>query len=173
MRAVSLRADAWADYFRAIRRECGPVLAIVSLAPDRGGADQSGRSVERTLRAIRYDPGRDVLELSVGGVAGRGPALRYFISAPREILVKESPASTVILIEDAGRHRTAVGLRRVGVGRDRGGAVNPMDLALDMPQVAGTHFVDRVTWRTSCPRRRPVARRTCRTYMRGMRRGTI
>jgi len=173
VRTVPLQADAWADYFSAVRRECGQVLASVTLRLDSIDRNGASAAVERALRSIRYDPNRDVLELSVGGFADRGPALRYFISVPRQVVVQETPEETVILIEDARGERTAIALRRVSIAPHPAPASKPVDVAVDLPRAASTHFVDRTTWRVICPRRRPVARRTCRTYMRGGRRGTI
>ncbi len=171
-RTVPLHADAWADYFSAVRRECAQVLASVTLRLDSSDRNGASTAVERALRSIRYDPNRDVLELSVGGFADRGPALRYFISVPRQVVVQESPEETVILIEDARGERTAIALRRAAAPKPAR-ASKPVDAAVDLPRAASTHFVDRTTWRVICPRRRPVTRRTCRTYIRGGRRGTI
>lgn len=173
VRTVPLHADAWADYFRAVRRECERVFASVTLRLDSIDRNGASAAVERALRSIRYDPNRDVLELSVGGFADRGPALRYFISVPRQVVVHESPEQTLILIEDSRRERTAIALRRAGIKPDPTSASKPVDVAVDLPRAASTHFVDRTTWRLTCPHRRPMARRTCRTYMRGGRRGTI
>jgi hypothetical protein len=172
MTAVSLQSDTWADYFRAIRRECGQVLAVVTLQPPRSDRDGASATLERTLRAIRYDPRRGVLELSVGGVAGRGPALRYFISSPRRIVVEESAQSTGILIEDAGGQRTTIALRRLSVAP--GSSLDPMSAGFALGPSLGPEqpFGERTASRSICPHSRPAAPRACRTYLRGPRRGT-
>jgi len=110
--AVPLEAGAWTDYFRDIGRDCGRLIATVTLLPD--DRDGHGAGAGRTLRTIRYDRDRDALELGVGGGAGLGPALRYFIAAPRRIVIAESRGVIGLVIEDSSGDRTAVELRRVG-----------------------------------------------------------
>jgi hypothetical protein len=116
MGVVSLPGGAWVGYLRSIALEPGRMLATVTLLPGHGDHDGEGRhngaAEARPLRSIRYDPANDVLELGVGGHAD-GPALRYFISAPRQIEVEESPEATGIVIQDATGGRTAIALRAV------------------------------------------------------------
>jgi hypothetical protein len=172
MKAVPLQSDKWADYFLAIRCECGPVLAMVSLQPDRSDSQRAGAVVERTLRAIRYDTRRDVLELSAGGAAGRGPALRYFICTPRQILVEEAPGTTGILIEDASGQRTEIGLRRVSV--TRAPSLDPMlmSLAQGAPRPFAQRCGEHTARRSICAHSRPAPSCRRQTYARGTRRGT-
>ncbi len=114
MCAVALEADVWTNYFQALTRDGGEILATVTLLPEQDTTDAS--QAGRRLRAISYDADRDVLELGVGGDTDDSPALRFFISAPRRITVEESRGEKGIVIEDAGGARTAIGLRSVGEG---------------------------------------------------------
>jgi hypothetical protein len=170
-RAVSLPSDAWSDYFRGIPRECGQVLAMVTLQTPRSGRDGVAATIERTLRAIRYDPRRDVLELSVGGAGGRGPSLRYFVSTPRQIVVEESPRCTEILIEDAGGQLTTIALRRTSLAPGPALDPLPMGFAADPPPGLEQGHGDRAARRAVCPHGRRGAQCLCRTYLRGPRRG--
>jgi hypothetical protein len=172
MNGVSLQTGAWAEYFSAIARQRGRVLVTVTRQPRANGRTQASVVTERRLRAIRYDPDGDVLELSLGGVASRSPALRCFISTPRRIVVYHSQDGTSILIEDARGQGTVVVLRRAAPGPDDLSAgPQPIESGGDAARIAATHFVDRSDWRLTCPRRRPIARSTCRSYIRRKRRG--
>jgi hypothetical protein len=172
MRSFSLQTDTWAGYFRAISLERGRLFATVTLQPRGSTGRRGGVVAERALRSIRYEPSRDVLELGLGGGADSGPALRCFISTPRQIVVEESHDATAIVIDDARAQRTVIGLRRMPVGIEASFPMASTEAVSDSAPVAHTHFVDRVTWRLTCPTRRPLARRTCRTYLRDTRRGT-
>jgi hypothetical protein len=118
MEAVSIPTGVWADYFRSIELHHRHVLVTVTPLPDRLDGEDHGAPVGRRLRSIRYDPERDIVELGVGGGAQRGPALRYFIAAPRLILVEPAGDTTEIVIEGAHGERTAIGLRHIA--RQRG-----------------------------------------------------
>jgi hypothetical protein len=109
----ALDSDAWMDYFESIAAHDGPLLASVRLLPSRGGPG-SPETAPRTqaLRAMRYQRERDVLEVATGGTPTH-PALRYFISGPRRILIEESEAAREIVVEDSTRRRTAISVRTV------------------------------------------------------------
>lgn len=170
MSPVFLHADEWAEYFDAIPLTRERVLATVKLQPlqDTRGV---GVAVERRLRAIRHDYDRDLLELGLDGGVGRGPALRCFIDAPRRIVVEESNHARVLLIEDACGQCTVICLRRSdSLSRS---SPSPRSIeAYDHSRTAATHFVDRASWRVTCPQLRPLPRRTCRSYVRDTRRGS-
>jgi hypothetical protein len=172
MEAVFLHADRWAEYFRGVPLDRGRVLAIVARDPHSGNLLRVARAAtDSTLRAIRYDPDRDVVELGVGGAVGLGPALRYSISAPRRIVVEESPQATRILIEDAAGMRTTIALSRMSVTRDPSPDPMPMGFALGLPSQPDRPIGERTARRSVCPQSRPGAACARRTQLRRPRRG--
>jgi hypothetical protein len=106
-RVFTLDIDTWSEYFDSISVE-RYLLASVRLLP----ADDAGpQPLEgKRLRAICYDREQDVLQVGVGGTAQQ-PALRYFISAPRNIVIEESDDGQTIVVDDSRRSRTAISVR--------------------------------------------------------------
>ena len=105
----ALDTDAWTAYFASIDVDRG-ALASVSLLSGRGRGGGGHSPQSRTLRGIRYDRDHDLLQVGVGGTAQR-PALRYFIRAPRRIVVEESADGREIAVYDAERAWTAITVR--------------------------------------------------------------
>jgi hypothetical protein len=106
MQTLDLEPHSWEDYFTVLGS--GRFLATVQRL--NGGSHADGEMLTcQPLRAIAYDPGKDVIELAVGGKAAH-PALRYFVSEPRKITVTESNGARAILVDDAGGVQTFIGL---------------------------------------------------------------
>jgi len=72
----------------------------------------AGRDPGLPLCAIGYDPGQDLLEIAVG--PARPPALRYFVTSPSSIVLREAGDELAIEVEDAGGARTFVSIGRGG-----------------------------------------------------------
>lgn len=107
----SLDNDAWVDYFASIGPHDGPLLASVTLLPSRRNRGARGaRARVDALRAMRYERERDVLQVATGGTP-KEPALRYFITGPRRIVIEESDGAREIVVEDSTRRRTAISVR--------------------------------------------------------------
>ncbi len=107
----SLDSDAWVDYFASIGPHDGPLLASVRLLPGRRDRGARGAIARMdALRAMRYERERDVLQVATGGTP-KQPALRYFITAPRRIVIEESDGAREIVVEDSTRRRTAISVR--------------------------------------------------------------
>jgi hypothetical protein len=101
------------DYFESIGAHDGPLLASVRLLPSRANPETRGALPRaQALRAMRYERERDVLEIATGGTP-TNPALRYFITGPRRILIEESEGTREIVVEDSTRRRTAISVRTV------------------------------------------------------------
>ena len=105
-----LHSEVWPDFFRGIELATTGTLATVCVL-DAQGETRYTRSPARTLRAIHYDAERDVVELGVGGESNCGPALRYFISSPRRIIVEDASLESRVVIEDERGQLTAIALR--------------------------------------------------------------
>ena len=104
----ALESDAWMDYFESIGAHEGPLLASVRLLPSRGNPGTRGVIPRaQALRAMRYERERNVLEIATGGTPTQ-PALRYFITGPRRILIEESEGAREIVVEDSTRMLTAI-----------------------------------------------------------------
>jgi hypothetical protein len=99
------------DYFESIGAHAGPLLASVRLLPSKGNPVAQGAIPRaQALRAMRYERERDMLEIATGGTPTQ-PALRYFITRPRRILIEESEGAREIVVEDSHRRRTAISVR--------------------------------------------------------------
>ena len=96
----------WLEYFDSLAFADDDVLVTVAVI--------RGRSVERpaarTLKAIGYDPGSNVLEIVADGCIPGEATLRYFIAAARRIEITRSDGTGTILVEDASRMRTLISL---------------------------------------------------------------
>jgi hypothetical protein len=103
-----LHSEVWSEFFHQLERCCADSMATVDFQA-RGGERQASRK-RRRLRAIRYDGGRDVVELSAGGEGDLGPAVRYFIRSPRRITVEEASDGSRILIEDGSHGVTEIAI---------------------------------------------------------------
>lgn len=103
-----LEPHEWRKYFHAIAIDSDGVLATVAVIAAR--ADSSQDLPQRPLRDIGYDRSDDVLEVAVGGIVASSATLRYFVSAPRTILVAESDHERAILVDDESGIRTLIRL---------------------------------------------------------------
>jgi len=111
MREVEVGRPDWQGYFAKLASEDVGAGASVQVLP----APEPARRVPPPgwmLHGCSYDPGIELLELSLALAGSAGPGLRFFISRPRCVLVRESPAERSILILDANATRTLVCLRR-------------------------------------------------------------
>jgi hypothetical protein len=100
--------DRWCEYFDSLFLEGDHLLAAVALP----GEDHDGDAYEprRPLHAIRYDPRSDEIEVAVGIGVGPRAALRYFVSAPRSIVVDELDDAKVLRIVDVSGMQTLIRL---------------------------------------------------------------
>lgn len=111
---MELTQQNWEPYFTGITREPGRRLVAIeslgrhSLVEERIDAMCDGVCTRHPLRAIGYEQRADVLEVAVGLNAEHGPLLRFFVAAPRRIVVREAEAARAIIVTDAGDARTAV-----------------------------------------------------------------
>ena len=144
-----LHSEVWSEFFGQLERCCADSMATVDFQA-RGGERQPSTK-RRRLRAIRYDAGRDVVELSAGGEGDLGPAVRYFIRRPRRITVEEASGGSRILIEDGSQGVTEIAIDEAGerqasrVARELGRRFT-RDLPVS-PAPAGRSFVDRLAMR--------------------------
>jgi hypothetical protein len=100
---MELAQHDWVPYFRSITGEQRRLLvAIESMgrsAPieERIDAMCGGVCTRHPLRAISYEHHADVLEVAVGLANEQGPLLRYFVAAPRAIVVTDAGGARTLV----------------------------------------------------------------------------
>jgi hypothetical protein len=111
MREVEIARADWAAYFTALSASGAGARASVQVL--------SGAALEPPVPAegwlldgCSYDDRSELLELTLTGGGGEPASLRCFVSAPREILVRDSQLERSFLVRDAAGARTLVRLRR-------------------------------------------------------------
>ncbi len=112
---MTLENDSWCEYFdslsgRTERLKAAVTLARVPLSPAR--ARQQGAHVARggLLEAIRFDSGRDEIEIAICQNGAAGASIRYYVPAPRSVTVDDSSLSKVISVTDAEGVRTLISI---------------------------------------------------------------
>jgi hypothetical protein len=111
---MELGREDWVPYFRSISSdERRLFVAIESVGPrvpveERIEAMCDGVCTRHPLRSIAYEHHADMFEVALGIAAPEGPLLRYFVAAPRQILVREDDSVRAIVVTDAGDTRTLV-----------------------------------------------------------------
>jgi hypothetical protein len=119
-----LTVETWVEYFAAFASGSEARSAAVEVVDGRAGDRPS--VAPWPLQAIGYDPAEAVLEVTLGGRAGRDHAvLRHLISEPRTICVElESLDPTAIIVKDASGTRTRIGIfeHRRGARQEGSGA---------------------------------------------------
>lgn len=111
---MELTRQDWAPYLEGIANAPGRRLVAIeslgqhSLVDERIDAMCDGVCTRHPLRAIGYEERADVFEVAVGLIAERGPLLRFFVAAPRRIVVREAEVARAIVVTDAGGSRTVV-----------------------------------------------------------------
>lgn len=118
---MELAQESWASYFRDIASEQRILFAAIEAVGRRAQLDERIASMRddgyarHPLRLISYDQNADVIEVAVGLTAARGPLLRYFIAAPRQLFIEEADERTrAILVSDESGGRTLVCVFAVG-----------------------------------------------------------
>jgi hypothetical protein len=107
-RALELRNEDWYEYFNSIALNSDGISATVALPAEQVNSRPDDH--RRQLHSIRYDSSTDEIEVVVDyGVLGEA-ALRYFVSAPRSIIVLEFDHTKVIVVDDASGARTLIRL---------------------------------------------------------------
>jgi hypothetical protein len=109
MYTLQLDAATWADYIVSTVREESEILVTVELA-DRIAHGAASRTW-RALRSVRYDARDDVLVLAVGGENPERPALRYYVTGPRQVTVSHEDGATTVLVVDTSEVRTLIRLQ--------------------------------------------------------------
>jgi Family of unknown function (DUF5335) len=117
-RAIQLNDDDWYEYFNSIARNRDRTVATVALPPEARNARPLYR--HRALHGIRYDSDADLIEVALGHNEPRRVALRYFVSAPRSIVVEESDHMKLIFVDDARGEQTLIWLFDLAQARDPG-----------------------------------------------------
>ncbi len=107
----ALERDTWSAYFDSLAHPRARLLVAVSLpGPDGEACWQEG---DRPLDGIGYDPVRDEIEVAARLGPGSGASLRYFVCAPRAIVVSETaPQVKLLRVIDANGTQTLIRLRR-------------------------------------------------------------
>jgi hypothetical protein len=104
---VSLDAREWAEYFGSISAGAGYLASVAVLS---GTGEHVPQATAHPLRSIAYHADEDVLEAVVGKGSPRSPLVRYFISDPRRIGVREADDGRAIVVDDASGLRTLIWL---------------------------------------------------------------
>jgi len=125
---MELAQSDWNDYFERMSSEPGLLVAIESVGrrsalEERISAMCEGVCTRHPLRSICYERGADVFEVAAGLAAEHGPLLRFFVSEPRSIFVREATPARAIVVTDAGGALTLV---CVFPTRPRDGVSSPM-----------------------------------------------
>jgi hypothetical protein len=82
----------------------------VSLSPGRAERGWPASSADTLLAGIRYDRERDEIEVSLRRQLGAAPAVRLFLSEPRDVRVDEHSGEKLIYVTDARGQRTVIRL---------------------------------------------------------------
>jgi Family of unknown function (DUF5335) len=101
-----LDGERWSEYFDSLSNGGDHLLAAIE--PPGSDDDRDGYEPQRPLHAIRYDANADEIELAVGIGIGPRAALRYFVSAPRSIVVEELDEVKVLRVVDASGLQTLI-----------------------------------------------------------------
>jgi hypothetical protein len=115
MQEVEVARSEWADYFAALSALAAGARTTVEVLPCASAAH--GVAPDWVLQGCRYDSAEDLLELTLLAAGTMNPALRCFVSAPREVIARESQLERPILVRDAAGAQTLVRLRRAPTRR--------------------------------------------------------
>lgn len=112
---MTLDKDSWSGYFDSLggcaeRLKAAVTLARVPLSPARAGRAGVHSLRGGLLEAIRFDPGRDEIEIAICENGGAGASIRYFVPTPRAVTVEDSALSKVIAVTDAEGIRTLISI---------------------------------------------------------------
>ena len=115
---MTLDNDSWSEYFdslgdRAERLKAAVTLARVPLLPARAGRHSLHSLRGGLLEAIRFDAGRDEIEVAICQNGSSGASVRYYIPAPRSVSVEASSLGKVIAVTDAEGVRTLISIASV------------------------------------------------------------
>lgn len=107
--------ERWEQYFQSLAASgvhLGATVEIarVSLSPGRAERGWPASSVDTLLAGIRYDRERDEIEVSLRRQLGKAPAVRLFLSEPREVKIDERGGEKLIHVTDARGQRTLIRL---------------------------------------------------------------
>jgi hypothetical protein len=121
---MTLDNDSWSRYFDSLggcaeRLKAAVTLARVPLSPARAGRQGASALTGGLLEAIRFDAGRDEIEVAICQNGAAGASLRYFVPAPRSVAVDDSSLSKVITITDAEGVRTLISIASLDAEFDR------------------------------------------------------
>ena len=118
-----LERESWSEYFDSLAQPRRRLLAAVALpGPDGDACWEDG---DRPLHGISYNRPCDEIEIAVRLGPGLGAALRYFVDAPRAIVLEEAaPAVTLLRVTDARGAQTLIRLRESTTGL-RAGSHSP------------------------------------------------
>jgi hypothetical protein len=113
---TALERESWCAYFDSLAHPRARLLVAVSLpGPDDDAGWQDG---DRPLHGINYNHLSDEIEVATRLGPGAGASLRYFVCAPRAIVVAETaPQVTLLRVTDASGAQTLIRLRRSPSGR--------------------------------------------------------
>jgi hypothetical protein len=99
--------ERWEEYFQSLAASgihLGATVEVarVSLSPGRAERGWPASRVDNTLLAgIRYDRGRDEIEVSLRRPLGTAPAIRLFLPEPRDVRVVEQGSEKRVHVTDA------------------------------------------------------------------------
>ncbi len=112
---MTLENDSWSEYFDSLngcaeRLKAAVTLARVPLSPARARRQGAHVASGGLLEAIRFDSGRDEIEIAICQNGAAGASIRYFVGAPRSVTVDDSSLSKVISVTDAEGVRTLISI---------------------------------------------------------------
>jgi len=112
---MTLENDSWSEYFDSLngcaeRLKAAVTLARVPLSPARARRQDAHVARGGLLETIRFDSGRDEIEIAICQNGSSGASIRYFVPAPRSVTIEDSSLSKVIAVTDAEGVRTLISI---------------------------------------------------------------
>ena len=95
-------------------------VARVSLSPERAERGGPAGRHDRLLAGIRYDKGRDEIEVCIRSHLGRDHSIRFFLSSPRSVTAEEVEGEKLIRVSDANGVDTLIRLVELPGGDGHG-----------------------------------------------------